>query len=470
MKHVHLIGIGGFGLSAIARILLERGYTISGSDSHASPVFMSIEEAGAVTFLGHNTVNIAGADLVIRSSAIPDANPEVVAAFAKGIPVYKRSDFLAELTQGQEALAVAGSHGKTTTTAMLIWILNQLGMDPSFIAGGMVKQLNTNAHSGTGQFFVIEADEYDRMFLGLTPKIAIITNIEHDHPDCFPTRDEYHQAFKAFLEKLQPDGAAIVCLDDPEARALATQARASGKTIFGYGVDQQADYFVDQIRAVGNKMQFQLYLRRPGMDPSNLGKITLQIPGHHNVLNAAAVISTIHHLGLPLKESINALSQFTGVGRRFDILGTANQITVIDDYGHHPTEIRATLEAANVLYPNHKIWAVWQPHTFTRTKGLDTEFIRALDFADQVVVLPIFAAREKDPGYSSRAIVRALPDEKAVYMEDFDAAHIYLLNHLDPGDMMIVFSAGDATKISQDVLKSLKENEVQNSVQEVNHE
>jgi len=206
------------------------------------------------------------------------------------------------------------------------------------------------------------------------------------------------------------------------------------------------------------------------MDPSNLGKITLQIPGHHNVLNAAAVISTIHHLGLPLKESINALSQFTGVGRRFDILGTANQITVIDDYGHHPTEIRATLEAANVLYPNHKIWAVWQPHTFTRTKGLETEFIRALDFADQVVVLPIFAAREKDPGYSSRAIVSALPDEKAVYMEDFDAAHIYLLNHLDPGDMMIVFSAGDATKISQDVLKSLKENEVQNLIQEVNHE
>ncbi len=469
MKHVHFIGIGGFGLSAIARILLERGYTVSGSDSHTSPLFVSIEEAGAVTFLGHNATNIVGSDLVIRSSAIPDANPEVEAAIANGIPVYKRSDFLTELTQGQDTLAIAGSHGKTTTTAMLIWILNQLGLDPSFIAGGVVKQLNTNAQAGTGQYFIIEADEYDHMFLGLAPKIAIITNIEHDHPDCFPTRDEYQQAFKAFLEKLQPDGTAIICMDDPEARALAIQAKASGKQIYGYGVDHQADYFVDQIRAVNNTMQFQLIFRNPGMVPNNLGNVTLQIPGHHNVLNAAAVLSTIHHLGLPLNKAIQALSQFTGAGRRFEILGTVNQITVIDDYGHHPTEIRTTIEAARTLYPNRKIWAVWQPHTYTRTKRLENDFVEALDLADRVVVLPIFAAREKDPGYSSRGIVSILSGKKAVYMEDFDAAHTYLSNQLEPDDMMIVFSAGDATKISQDVLKSLQE-EVQNTVQEVNHD
>ena len=247
MTHVHFIGIGGTGLSAIARVLLEKGYTVSGSDRTKSPLFDAITEAGARTFIGHAAPQIEGADLVIRSSAVPDDNPEVIAAKAAGIPVLKRSEFLTEFTHGKETLAVAGSHGKTTTTAMLIWILDQLGTDPSFVAGGVVNQLGTNARAGAGEYFAIEADEYDNMFLGLAPKIAVVTNIEHDHPDCFPTPEDYRAAFKAFLQNVRSDGLALVCWDDEGARSLAEEL-ASKITILGYGVSPEAAYRAADIR------------------------------------------------------------------------------------------------------------------------------------------------------------------------------------------------------------------------------
>ncbi len=449
MKHVHFIGIGGTGLSAIARVLLEKGYAVSGSDREASPLFNALTEAGARTFLGHAPEQIAGADLVVRSSAIPSSNPEVAAAEAQGIPVLKRADFLAEVTRGQDVIAVAGTHGKTTTTAMLIWILEEMGVDPSFIAGGVVSQLKRNAHYGSGPYFVIEADEYDNMFLGLAPKVAIVTNIEHDHPDCFPTEADYEQAFRAFLGRVQGDGLAMVCQDNPGARSLGAELREQ-LTVLGYGTAPEADYQATEIDFIEGWPVFRL---RFGEE--DLGRVRLHVPGRHNVLNATGALAVLHLLGLELAPAIKALSAFTGAGRRFEVLGEAGGVTVIDDYGHHPTEIAATLEAARTRFPQSRIWAVWQPHTYTRTQSLAPDFIEALNLADRALVLKIYAAREADPGYSARAIAEALPAGKADYTDTFESAQALLLEELAPGDVLIVFSAGDATQVSRAVLKGL---------------
>ncbi len=449
MKHVHFIGIGGTGLSAIARVLLERGFIVSGSDREASPLFNAVTAAGARTFLGHTADQVTGADLIIRSSAIPDDNPEVQAALDLGIPVLKRSEFLAELTEGQDTIAVAGTHGKTTTTAMLIWILTELGTDPSFIAGGVVNQLGINAHAGQGKYFVIEADEYDNMFLGLAPKIAVVTNIEHDHPDCFPTEADYLDAFRSFLGKVRKDGLALVCQDDPTARSLGEEM-SSQMTIFGYGTDPKAEYRAEEIAFVDGWPVFHLF-----HGEADLGKVDLQVPGKHNVLNATAALAAVNLLGLDLPSAINALGRFTGAGRRFEVLGEAAGVTVIDDYGHHPTEIAATLDAARSHYPGSRVWAVWQPHTYSRTRSLEPAFIDALGLADRVLILKIYAAREDDPGYSAEIFVNALPEGKAVYRDDFVEAADFLLNELNSGDILIVFSAGDATRVSQLVLDNL---------------
>ena len=365
----------------------------------------------------------------------------------------KRSEFLTEFTHGKETLAVAGSHGKTTTTAMLIWILDQLGTDPSFVAGGVVNQLGTNARAGAGEYFAIEADEYDNMFLGLAPKIAVVTNIEHDHPDCFPTPEDYRAAFKAFLQNVRSDGLALVCWDDEGARSLAEEV-VSKITILGYGVSPEAAYRATDIRFESGLPVFTFF-----KGDQDLGEVKLAIPGRHNVTNATAVLAVIDQLSLDLSKAVQALGVFTGAGRRFEILGMADGVTVIDDYGHHPTELAATLQAAKSRYPDSRVWAVWQPHTYTRTRTLEADFIRALTTADQAVILKIYAAREADPGYSAVRIAEALPAEKAKYCDTFDAASTLLIEKLVPGDVVIVFSAGDATEVSKAVLNGLEQRE-----------
>ncbi len=459
MKHIHLVGIGGTGLSAIARVLLEQGFTVSGSDRESSPLFKAVSAAGAHTCLGHAPENIAGADLVIRSSAIPDDNPEVAAALAQGIPVLKRRDFLAELTQGKQILAVAGSHGKTTTTALLIWILHQLGTDPSFISGGVISQLGSNAHAGQGPHFVIEADEYDYMFLGLTPSLAVVTNMEHDHPDCFPTQADYRAAFEAFMARIQPGGKAILCADDPGTWSLFEQDAGQQWQKFSYGTALSADYRAEGITYRAGFPCFDLEYRDEHGQTQHLGTVNLSIPGHHNVLNATGALAAIHQLGLSVSAAIDAAGAFSGAGRRFEILGKGDGVTIIDDYGHHPTEMEATLAAARTRYPGQRIWAVWQPHTFSRTQNLAGDFTQALQLADRVVVLRIYASRENDPGYSAAAIVNSLPPEMAAYANDFEAAAEHLLNNLAAGDIVIVFSAGDATRLSQMLLKQLDQRE-----------
>lgn len=459
MKHVHLIGIGGTGLSAIAQILLDRGYIVSGSDRVASPLFKAITAAGAKTFLGHSPENIVGADLVVRSSAIPDDNPEIIAAQSSGTPILKRSAFLAELTQEKQTLAIAGTHGKTTTTAMLTWILDQMEQDPSFIIGGVVKSLGCNARAGSGPYFVIEADEYDNMFLGLSPKVAVITNIEHDHPDFFPTEDVYHQAFVHFLYQTVPGGTALLCLDDPQTRELYGETTSPKFTLLGYGTSSDADYQAVDITTQGGLPHFKLCHKEPDGEIQVLGEVALNIPGRHNVVNATAALAVIHQLDLSVPSAIEALHSFTGAGRRFEVVGEVNGITIIDDYGHHPTEIGATLEAARSRFPDQRIWAIWQPHTYSRTQMLAPFFTNALDLADHIIVLKIYAAREKDAGYSAENIAVGLPQGKATYIPELRDATTHLLKTLAPGDVAIVFSAGDATQISQDLIEGLRRNQ-----------
>jgi UDP-N-acetylmuramate--alanine ligase len=457
MTRIHLIGIGGTGLSAIARVLLEMGHTVSGSDRVESTFTRDLRSSGATIHIGHDPENVRGSDLVVRSSAIPDDNPEVIAARALRILVLKRSNFLASLMDGKTGIAIAGTHGKTTTTSMIVWMLSKMGQDPSFIVGGVLKNLGVNARAGKGATFVIEADEYDRMFLGLKPVIEVVTNIEHDHPDCYPTPAEFQAAFVEFMYQLPANGSLIGCADDPGASDLMEKARKLGKVVIPYGLNPAIERGPS-----ANVYASALVSNEKGgftFNAAVLGKtakVELQVPGKHNVLNALAALTVSHMLNLPFEEAAQALSQFSGNGRRFEVQGESNGIMVIDDYAHHPTEIRATLSAARARYPSRRIWAVWQPHTYSRTKILFDEFANAFLDADEVIVTEIFAAREPKEAFSSKQVADAMP-RPAHFIAGLSEASQYLIKNLVPGDAVIVLSAGDADQISTEVLTQLKE-------------
>ncbi len=454
MVHVHLIGIGGTGLSAIARVLLESGYRVSGSDRQISPLVQSVAADGATFYLGHKPENVKGADLVVRSSAIPDDNSEVLAARSLGIPVLKRAEFLSTLLAGKKTIAIAGTHGKTTTTAMVIWILSRLGLDPSFIVGGFIPGLDTNAKAGQGSVFVIEADEYDYMFLGLSPAIEVITNVEHDHPDCFPTLADFEAAFRDFVDRLIPDGILVVCGDHPNLADYAAQAAQNGHVAWTYGMRNPENHYM----ATG-------WQADPGLGDSRFQftingrlavEVGLQVPGWHNVQNATAALAVADQLGLSLQDSARALADFQGTARRFEIIGEVAGITMVSDYAHHPTEIKATLAAARARYPGRKIWAVWQPHTYSRTRLMLESFLSSFQDADHVLITEIYPAREEiDPLFSSRQIVAALEHPQAAFAPTIPSAVDTLAARLEPGDVLIVLSAGDADQICPQVLEKL---------------
>ena len=457
MAHIHFIGIGGTGLSAIARVLLERGETVTGSDRNPSALADAVRAAGAQVLIGHAAENVQGADLVVRSSAVPDHNVEVIAAQEAGIPVLRRREYLKDLLADQFTIGVAGSHGKTTTTAMIVWMLHQLGMKPGFIVGGEVVNLGVNAAAGDGELFVIEADEYDHMFWGLTPKIAVVTNIEHDHPDMFPTERDFMAAFEGFVERIPSDGSLVTCVDDPGAYHLLAYAGSRGQHWLAYSAsDPDADYTAADVAALpGSGYHFTAY-----RDADRISEVDLDVPGLHNVRNALAALVTADLLNLDLIEAGRALSTFHGAGRRFELLGEANGVLVIDDYGHHPTEIKATLQAARARYPKARIWAVWQPHTYSRTLGWLTEFGGSFSAADATIVTGVYAAREKLPdGFSLQEVAEAIDKPTARAIEDLGAVTRVLLAELQPGDVVIVFSAGDATQVSTDVFAGLKHRE-----------
>lgn len=463
MRHVHLIGIGGSGLSAIALFLKERGYKVTGSDRTQSLLTRQLSSQGVMVYAGHDGHHIQGADVVIRSSAVQDDNPEVQAARTAGIPVIKRQDFLAELTSGAYCIAISGSHGKTTTTAMLAWVLTRLNQDPSYIIGGVSKDLGVNAHSGSGPVFVIEADEYDHMFLGLKPQMIVVTNVEHDHPDLFPTPEDYLRAFSSFIQLVPPGGDLLVCGDDKGAQQLAFQHAHLNLNILRYGTSGQADYHAANLRANGNGgFDFRVLVNKPGGSVEILGDVSLQVPGRHNVLNGLAALAVTHRLGLSVSQAAEVMSEFSGTGRRFDLLGEAGGITVIDDYAHHPTEIEATLSAARSRFPGRQIWAVWQPHTYSRTITLLDQFIQAFHQADRVIVTDIYAARERDEGISAVQVAAKLDHPTVYFSPTLAEANAYLLKNLHPGDVLLVLSAGDADQISMAVLAGLKQKEQEN--------
>jgi len=461
MTRIHLIGIGGTGLSAIARVLLEMGHTVSGSDRAESQFTRDLRLAGATINIGHDTRNVTGADLVVRSSAIADDNPEVTAARAGRIPVLKRADFLGTLMEGKTGIAVAGTHGKTTTSAMIAWILTDLKQEPSFIIGGVLSNLGVNARHGKGSTFVIEADEYDRMFLGLKPDIAVVTNIEHDHPDCYPTMNDLQAAFMDFIHLLPVRGTLIACADDAGAYALFLKAGKIGRNVLAYGLKSTGSDGRDlethtSVIAVNRRGGFTFGASVMGSPVT----LALQVPGKHNILNALAALTVIRLLNLPLEDAADALARFKGTGRRFEVRGEVNGITVIDDYAHHPTEIRATLAAARYRYPRNPIWVVWQPHTYSRTRMLLEEFASSFENADEVIVTEVFASREEKQDFSSKKVVEAM-HRPAQFIPSLPEASNYLINHLHSGDVLLVLSAGDADRVSADVLSHLKK-EVRN--------
>ncbi len=457
MSHIHLIGIGGTGLSAIARVLLETGYTVSGSDRAESSFTQDLRSEGATITIGHRPENVAGADIVVRSSAIPDDNPEVIAARTAGINVLKRADFLSSLMEGKTVIAIAGTHGKTTTASMIAWMLTSMDRDPSFIVGAVLTNLGVNARAGKGSTFVIEADEYDRMFLGLKPTIEIVTNLEHDHPDCYPTPADYQAAFVEFIKRLPLNGTLVVCAETTGTAALIFEAEKLGKAVIPYSlrpttVDGQPTDVYASVLTVNTLGGFTFGASVLG----NSDTVELQVPGKHNVANALAALTVAQLVGLPLVGAAQALGKFVGTGRRFEVRGEAGGVVVVDDYAHHPTEIKVTLAAARTRYPGRRVWAVWQPHTYSRTQMLFKDFAASFSDADEVIVTEVYAAREPKQDFSSKQIVDAMP-RPAHFIAGLQEVSNYLISCLHPGDVLLVLSAGDADQVSTEVLTRLKE-------------
>lgn len=457
-KHLFFIGIGGSGLSAIARLMFEKGFSVSGSDRILSDQAIELRNLGINVYEGHSADHIIGSDVIIRSSAIQDTNVEVLAAQKAGIPVLKRSDFLGSVMEKHVGIAIAGTHGKTTTTAMIAWMLAAMGEDPSYIIGSVSKNLGQNAHAGAGKFFVIEADEYDRMFLGLKPDVAVITNLEHDHPDCYPSELDYQQAFLAFTRLVDPQGFVLACGDDPGVQSLIPLI--NNIRLLTYGTAAQHDYQAKNITKNDHGSYSFDFIFNNISASQELCHVNLSVPGFHNVLNAMAPLVIAHRNQLDLDRCSRVLLQFSGTGRRFDLVGEAQDITIIDDYAHHPTEIKATLEAVTNRYPERPIWAVWQPHTFTRTRTLLEKFATSFKDADHVIVSEIYSAREKDDGFSALQVVKAMHHPDVKFIETNQQISNFLLDNLSAGDVLLVLSAGDADQISRMVYQNLKQKEV----------
>lgn len=453
-QHVHFVGIGGAGLSAIARVLLEQGAEVSGSDLVMSPVAEALARDGARVFEGHRAENVTGADLLVVSSAVPEDNVEVQAAREAGIPVMGRPEFLGRMMEGQRSIAVAGTHGKTTTTAMIASTLLEAGRDPTFIVGGVIAGVNTNARAGEEDLFVIEADEYDRTFLSLSPTLAVLTNVEHDHPDCYPTFDDFRAAFETFAALVPDDGLLVACWDDPVAREIGQKRRAEGTPVTFFGLEEGATWRAEEVRPnFAGGVDF--LATREG---ETLGLVRLQVPGEHNASNAMGVLVITDFLSVPLRTAIEALREFRGVARRFEIKGKTNGVIVVDDYAHHPTEIQATLQAARERFPNRRIWAIWQPHTYSRTKALLEEFTRSFDEADQVIVLPIYPARETDTlGVCSADVVSAMKHPNVRCAKSMEEALVWLGTEVEASDAVLTLGAGDGNKVGEWLLEALEE-------------
>ncbi len=451
VKHIHFVGIGGFGLSAIARVLLEQGYGVSGSDRVVNSLAIALEGDGAQVYTGHVGANVIGADMVIMSSAVPETNPEVVTARENHIPVYKRFDVLAHLMAERRVIAVAGTHGKTTTTAMVTHLLIESGLDPGYIVGGVMVNTGTNAHNGTGDSFVIEADEYDNAFLGLYPELAVVTNIEWDHPDFFKTPEQLTDAFRQFVGRLSRDhGILLTCADDAGAQALAAEHRAGKRLVFTYGFDEKATLSAVNVETVAGVTQFDVV-----QGGKVHGRAALTIPGAHNVQNALAALYVAgpgHDQAVA--DVIPHLSSFRSTGRRFEVRVDTDGIAVVDDYAHHPTAIAATISATRARYPGRVLWAVWQPHTYSRTAALWDGYVGAFTEADHVIVTDIYAAREEPVvGVSGATIAAVLDHPNVRHRGSLGEAADTLVEDVTADAVVLILSAGTAPQVGVDFVR-----------------
>jgi UDP-N-acetylmuramate--alanine ligase len=439
-------------MSGIAEVLLDLGYTISGSDLKLSPTTERLAKLGATIYEGHNAQNVAGAKALVVSSAVEESNPEVQEARRLQIPVIPRGELLAELMRLKYGIAVAGSHGKTTTTSMVATILSHAGVDPTVVVGGKVAAMGgTNARVGKSDFIVVEADESDGSFLKLSPIFAIVTNIDGEHLDHYSDLDTIRSAFIEFVNKVPFYGAAIVCLDDENVQSILP---AVNRRTITYGRSSQAD-FQPGVQQCGDfHTRFTLKSRE-----ADLGEFHLNIPGEHNVLNATAAIAVALELKVAPDVIREGLAKFTGVGRRFEIRGTVNGVTVVDDYGHHPTEVKATLAAAKSCCKG-KLHVLFQPHRYTRTFHLMDEFARAFHQADRVIVLDIYAASEKPiEGVTSEALVdrmRQFGHRNAIYAGTSDAGVTMISQDLEPGDMVLTLGAGSVSQLGDRILEKIR--------------
>ena len=450
-EQVHFIGIGGAGMSALANILLTLGYQVSGSDLAATHVTRRLETLGAKCYLGHDAKNLQDARLVVISSAINGNNPELIGAREKGVPVIHRAELLAWLMTRQKGIAVAGAHGKTTTTSMLALALEKNCFDPTIIIGGELNDIGGNAKLGRGEYVVAESDESDGSFLRLKPLAAIVTNIEDDHLDHYGSLEKIKAAFRAFLGSLPEHGRAVVCLDDPNVREVVADVSVP---LITYGLDRRADYTLGEVILNGRQTRGEVFYRG-----NRLGVLELFVPGRHNLLNALAVVALARWLGLEFAGVAEALKEFRGVGRRFQFTGETGGVRIFDDYAHHPTEIKATLQAARTLQPSRVI-VLFQPHRYTRTALLNERFGDAFPDADLIVMTEIYSAGEPPlEGVSTRLIIDAVEKHDGrpvVYFPGIDEAVRYLAGVVQPGDLVLTLGAGNIWTAGKKLLAQLE--------------
>jgi len=447
-QRIHLVGIGGIGMCGIAEVLLTLGYSVSGSDTKPSNITERLQNLGATIYGGHKASNVNGAHVVVISSAVKADNAEVVEAHKHKIPVIPRAEMLAELMRLKYGIAVAGAHGKTTTTSMVASILAEAHLDPTFVIGGKVNQAGTSARLGKGEYFVVEADESDRSFLLLAPVVSVVTTIDREHLDQYASLEEIQEVFVQFVNRVPFYGAAILCLDEPNVQAIIPSVK---RPIITYGVSTQADLIISDINLEGLNSEFRLTFKGDDLGMFRL----LHPPGIHNVRNAAAAAAVALYLNVSAELIREALGKFAGVSRRFDIKGIVNDVAVIDDYGHHPVEIRATLEAAKVCKFN-RLLVLFQPHRFSRSQQLWSEFTLAFNLADLLIVTDIYAAGELPiPGVSGESLAKAIGDaghKNVYYVRSMQDAVERLLKEARPGDAILTIGAGNVTRASNELV------------------
>ncbi len=449
--HIYFVGISGIGMSGIAELLLNLGYRVSGSDVRSTEITKRLAKLGGTIYRGHKKENILNANVIVVSSAIKSDNIEVIAAKKASIPVIPRAEMLAELMRLKYSVAVAGAHGKTTTTSIIASVLGEGKLDPTIVIGGKLKSIGTNALLGKGEFIVAEADESDGSFLKYSPAIAVVTNIDKEHLDFYKDIDEIKKVFLQFINRVPFYGLCVICLDNEYVQSIIPFIE---KRYVTYGISTQADFKAKDIKCFGTKSEFSVFHQN-----NKLGRVSLNLPGVHNVNNALASIVVGVELNIPFDVIKKALETIDGVARRLEVKGEVNGIMVIDDYGHHPTEIKTTLDTIKSCYPDRRSVVVFQPHRYTRTRDLFKEFIKSFYQSDLLVVLPVYGAGEKPiNGFDGNSLCQEIilhGHKDVCYAKDFESALKYISSRLKRDDILLTLGAGDVWKIGDNVLETL---------------